>query len=169
MSKILKYQISWDSIQWELSCYIRTDGHTDTHDEANSRFSRCCERVWKWHAWFCLFRNLVIWVRWSCEIMELGDTLPCVRNFITRYLKCVDLWKHLFKLATAMSWPLCVCFRPPFAIKNSQTQQESTTFLYPVLQVPIPCCNIKNPAFYRPYHGTGGQSSSCHRGGPCSS
>jgi len=27
--KILKYQISWNSIQWELSCSMRTDGRTD--------------------------------------------------------------------------------------------------------------------------------------------
>jgi hypothetical protein len=27
--KIFKYQISWKSIQWELSCSIRTDGRTN--------------------------------------------------------------------------------------------------------------------------------------------
>ena len=28
--KILKYKISWKSVQWEPSCSIRTDGRTDT-------------------------------------------------------------------------------------------------------------------------------------------
>jgi hypothetical protein len=27
--KILKYQISWKSVQWELSCSMRTDRRTD--------------------------------------------------------------------------------------------------------------------------------------------
>jgi hypothetical protein len=34
--KIPKYQISWKSVQWEPSCYMRTDRQTDI--EANSRF-----------------------------------------------------------------------------------------------------------------------------------
>jgi hypothetical protein len=41
--KILKYQISRKSVQWEPSCSMRTDGQTDRRDEANSRFSRFCE------------------------------------------------------------------------------------------------------------------------------
>ena len=35
----LKYQFSSKSFQWEPSCYMGTDGWTDRHDEANSRFS----------------------------------------------------------------------------------------------------------------------------------
>jgi hypothetical protein len=34
--KILKYQISWNSVQWEPSCSVQTDAQTDRHDEANS-------------------------------------------------------------------------------------------------------------------------------------
>jgi len=33
--KILRYQISWKSVQWEPSCSVRTD----RHDEANNRFT----------------------------------------------------------------------------------------------------------------------------------
>jgi hypothetical protein len=51
--KILKYQISWKSVQREPSCsmraYVRTDGWadrvTDKHDKANSRFSQFCQRA----------------------------------------------------------------------------------------------------------------------------
>jgi hypothetical protein len=37
--KILKYQISWKSVQSDPSCCMRTDGRTDRHNEANSCFS----------------------------------------------------------------------------------------------------------------------------------
>ena len=42
--KVLKYQISWKSVQWEPSCSVltswRTARQTDRHDKANSRFSQ---------------------------------------------------------------------------------------------------------------------------------
>jgi hypothetical protein len=38
-----------NSVQWEPSCFVRTDGRTDRqtdrHDEANSCFSQFCERA----------------------------------------------------------------------------------------------------------------------------
>jgi len=37
--KIIKYQISWKSVQREPSCSTQTDGRAGGHDEANSRFS----------------------------------------------------------------------------------------------------------------------------------
>jgi hypothetical protein len=44
---ILKYQMSWKSVQWEPSCCVRACvrawGRTDRHDEANSRFSQFFE------------------------------------------------------------------------------------------------------------------------------
>ena len=39
--KILKYQISWQSFQWERTDG-RTDGQTDRHNEANGRFLQFC-------------------------------------------------------------------------------------------------------------------------------
>jgi hypothetical protein len=38
--KILKYKISWKSVKWDPSCWMRRDGQTDRHDEANSRFKK---------------------------------------------------------------------------------------------------------------------------------
>ena len=35
--KILKY-ISWQSVQWEPSCSMRTDRRAEKPDEVNSRF-----------------------------------------------------------------------------------------------------------------------------------
>jgi hypothetical protein len=40
---LTKYQISRKSVHWEPSCFVRTDGRTDGHDEANSRFSQFYE------------------------------------------------------------------------------------------------------------------------------
>jgi len=41
-NKKLKYQISWQSVQLEPSCFMltdgRTDGRMDEHEEANSLF-----------------------------------------------------------------------------------------------------------------------------------
>jgi len=45
--KSSKYQISWKSVQWELSCSMRAGRRTDTHDESISRFPQFCERPWK--------------------------------------------------------------------------------------------------------------------------
>jgi hypothetical protein len=38
--KILRYQISWKSFQWEPSFSMRTEGRTDRHGEANSHLSQ---------------------------------------------------------------------------------------------------------------------------------
>ena len=35
------------SAQWEENCFMRTDGRTDRHHEASSRFSQFFERVQK--------------------------------------------------------------------------------------------------------------------------
>jgi hypothetical protein len=43
---MLKYQISWKSIQWESGCSMRTDGRTVRHDEANSCISKFCVCAW---------------------------------------------------------------------------------------------------------------------------
>jgi len=34
--KILKYQLSYKSVLWELSCSLRTDARADGHDEVNN-------------------------------------------------------------------------------------------------------------------------------------
>ena len=64
--KIFRHQISWQPVQWEPSCSMRTDGQTDgrtheererqIHDEANSRFSQFCERPPKKPITLCQFQ-----------------------------------------------------------------------------------------------------------------
>jgi hypothetical protein len=41
--KILKHWIPWKSVQWEPSCFMRTDWH----EKAKSRFSQFYERAYK--------------------------------------------------------------------------------------------------------------------------
>jgi len=43
--KILKYYITWISIQWELGSFMQMDWQTDRHDEANSHFPKFCKRA----------------------------------------------------------------------------------------------------------------------------
>jgi hypothetical protein len=43
---LFNYQFYWKSVQWEPSCYMRSDWRTDSHDEAGSRFSQFCERAY---------------------------------------------------------------------------------------------------------------------------
>ena len=50
---ILKYQISWKSIQWEPSYSMRTDRRKDRHGEANSRSSHFYEGANKYVTIFC--------------------------------------------------------------------------------------------------------------------
>jgi len=35
LQKTLKYRYSWNSGQWEASCFLRTNRRTDRHGEAN--------------------------------------------------------------------------------------------------------------------------------------
>ena len=41
--KIFKYQISWKSIQWEPSCFMKKYGQIDRYYMANRSFSQFCE------------------------------------------------------------------------------------------------------------------------------
>jgi ribonuclease HI len=57
--KIFKYHISWNSVQWEPSCSLRTVRRTDKHEEANSSFSQFCDRAWKWVSLSGFAKNVI--------------------------------------------------------------------------------------------------------------
>ena len=63
--KILKYQISWKSDEWERNCSMRTDRRMDRHDEAISCFSWLYElalpevALCNWHTAVQLFDTTV--------------------------------------------------------------------------------------------------------------
>jgi len=50
--KILKYKILWNSVKWEPSRPMQTEGRTDWqtdgYGDSNSPFSQFCERAWKY-------------------------------------------------------------------------------------------------------------------------
>ena len=69
--RILKNKISRKSVHWEPSCSTRTDGRTDRHDKAISRFSQFCTRAEKFHSnWEGLLYNLP----WFPRVILRGPT-----------------------------------------------------------------------------------------------
>jgi hypothetical protein len=51
--KILKYKISWKSVQWQPSCSMQIERWTDRHDKLNSCFYLFCKLAYK-GAWLVL-------------------------------------------------------------------------------------------------------------------
>jgi hypothetical protein len=49
--KILKYQTSYTSVQWQPSCSLKTSRQSYRHEDANNRFPQFCKRayvLWPW-------------------------------------------------------------------------------------------------------------------------
>ena len=76
--KILQYQISWKSVNWEPNCSMRKGGQTDRrtyrHNTANSRVSQICERAWKRSVYLTdvrlqlhIWRLTHIWIMYKTE------------------------------------------------------------------------------------------------------
>jgi hypothetical protein len=91
-STVLKYQISWKSIQWEPSCSMRTD----RHDKANSRSSKFCKRTYnttaicklllKFNAtWSLSFPQCSIlpWSLWKLRWPAFSKFLPSIHLWAT--------------------------------------------------------------------------------------
>jgi hypothetical protein len=108
--KILKYQISRKSFQWEPSCCMRTDGRedgqagrqTDEHYKANSRFWQLCERAKKRGGESNRLRIVSLW---EALLLNLGDLMvsflfcPSVRQLsrdTLAYAECLCVKAALF-------------------------------------------------------------------------
>ena len=78
LCEILKYQISWKTVRWEPSSSMRTDGRTDgptdRHDEANSRFSQFCECAWNLSV---LYKDSVRTAQWTLSISVIKPICYC--------------------------------------------------------------------------------------------
>jgi hypothetical protein len=84
--KILKYQNSWKSVQWEPSCFMRSD----SHDEANSRVSQFCERAKKLYLCYTKF----------CLLLQgQMETILCV---VERAGELISYW--LYESASVLMW-----------------------------------------------------------------
>ena len=72
---ILKYRISWKSVQWEPSCSMRTEGQparqTERYDEYNSRFSqfsKYASNVKNWYKIISYYRSdIFLGMKWQWE------------------------------------------------------------------------------------------------------
>jgi uncharacterized protein YozE (UPF0346 family) len=81
--QILKYKISWKSVQWELSCSMRTN----KHDKTNSRFSQLCERAYKQITFHWTTHDTNKLPQYMC-LTAKGDFY----NNLTQY--CQSQWHH---------------------------------------------------------------------------
>jgi hypothetical protein len=81
--KMLEYQISWKSVQWEPSCSMQTG----RCDEANSHLSQFCECAWTLH----------IQKYYRIRIIKLMDEKNVITQSARFYVPCMDQ-QHTTKL-----------------------------------------------------------------------
>ena len=106
--KILKYQISWKSVQWEPSCSLRTEGRTERqtgrHDEANIHFSQFYRthliKFFDAHWW----GFLKLFAFWTLSLSRARARALC--TLLNRYC---DVWIYAYMRgpcrATESTWP----------------------------------------------------------------
>ena len=81
--KILKYEISWKSVQWEPSCFMRTDGRTDGLDKASSHFWQFCECAWRPTLHCHVLKNPILNQFTACDAVSLRYILILSFNLRT--------------------------------------------------------------------------------------
>jgi hypothetical protein len=98
--EILRYQISWKSVQWEPSS-MHTDG--DRHDEANSHFSQFYELAWKKKRIGCMFGVFLKLYTWEYQfINSVGfNTILCLvrKQLLNSKYIAILLQCHAFPLS----------------------------------------------------------------------
>ena len=76
--KVLKYQISSKSVQWELSCFTRTDKRTDRGTDMTMlivAFRNFVKRV-------CFINSQVFWVVTPCRLVNRHRRFERARSFL---------------------------------------------------------------------------------------
>ena len=107
--KMLKCQISWKSVEWELSCSMRTDRRTDRQDEAISCFSQFSKAPKHTHTYWgntLLFSSMInileqhFWLIWEEE--NQLDATQCFTELVI-YSTCFGhVYAHHQELATIL-------------------------------------------------------------------
>jgi hypothetical protein len=129
--KILKYQISWKSVQWEPSCSMRTG----RHDEGNSHFLQFCDRALK-HKW-SLQRHL----RTQCLNSMFTSRTPTptpqtVSYLLPQFITCwpfdISYWTRgiCYDLVTGTELPPFWCKAVPsiWRLMCFEPSRKSSTF-----------------------------------------
>jgi Na+/melibiose symporter-like transporter len=107
--KNTKYQISWKSVQWELSCSMLMDGRTVRHDKANSRFSQFCERAQNLsHSTHSVVFMCFVWISEQTAIISLYNInwLICITETQCVYCAVRSEYLSLMRLNTAQHFGL---------------------------------------------------------------
>ena len=115
--KILKYQISWKFVQWELSCYVRKDGQTDSHDGANNHFSQFSESLEK------LIKMKILW--FSLLNVYSSDS-ACTAVWNSKNLLTNKMCLHAFIITVL---PISNNFAPKRALIIGSSQRRHCTFI----------------------------------------
>jgi hypothetical protein len=124
--KMQTYGILRKSVQWGPSCSLRTDIQTNRHDEAESRFSKFCERVHKtaYHHFsprtyaFCvafnqhlkhvyvvssMWYNLEAHIKYGIQIRHKKTNLKVQQRQIYFY-PFIEIFAVLYSPASFMTW-----------------------------------------------------------------
>ena len=90
--KPLKYQISWRSVHWELSCYMGVYRRKDRHDEANSRFPQFAKAHTNQQNALCVRTDS--WLS-SLGLWKLPDNGPAGAKHLASWLKTRVAYCHV--------------------------------------------------------------------------
>jgi len=111
LRKILKYQVSWKSVQWGPSCSMWTDGWT-----SDSHFSTLCGREQKFYV--LPIQNVVVicmalrtntnYSLYCINLLVSITEAECLLHGTNRIFKCMQLWLPSVFLPAVMTSMYCL-------------------------------------------------------------
>jgi len=87
---MFKYQILLKSVKWEQRRSMRTEGRTDRHDDANSRFSQFFEGAWKRQ----ISKTATYWDVTPCVVAQLFPSSTQSVESVGFCLMSINLYGH---------------------------------------------------------------------------